>query len=165
MNNRRSTEPLVLGFMIGSVFGALNLAITWRDPLGDDSAAALLRVYGPMFLALIAIATRESRRTGRLRSGVIAGITAALATFGVFVVLNFVRVNVFLGQLTGRDDWQNLLARFRVSGFASLRLFVNVDYLRGTPFLIAFALAVGLAIGVLGGAAGWLMRHKGAMAA
>jgi hypothetical protein len=165
MHNRWSTEPLLLGFMIGSVFGAFNLAMTWRDPLGDDSPAALLRFYGPMFLALIAIATREAQRTGRVRSGVSGGVTAALATFCVFVVLNFVRVNVFLEQLTGRDDWQNLMTRFRVSGFASLRVFVNVDYLRGTPFVIAFAMAVGAAIGVLGGAAGRLMHRKGAMAA
>jgi len=42
-------------------------------------------------------------------------------------------VNLFLNELTGRADWQNMMMRFQVSDIDSLGLFVNLDYLRGAP--------------------------------
>ena len=95
-----------------------------------------------------------------LRSGVAAGMIMAFATFAVFVVLNFIRVNLFLNELTSRADWQSMMMRFRSAGAEHLRLFVNLDYLRGTPFKIAAATGFGAAFGVLGGALGWLTRGR-----
>src|SRR5262245_28116783 len=46
----------------------------------------------------------------------VCGVGIAFGTFCVFVALNFLRVNLFLEQLTGRPDWQNMMVRFRASG-------------------------------------------------
>ena len=161
MRRRLNKNPLLLGLGIGLVFGSVDLVLTWLYPLEDDSPGVLLRFYGPMFLVWMLVSFRAARVTGRLSSGVAAGMSVAFATFGVFVVLNFLRVNLFLDQLTGRDDWQNMMLRFRTSGSESLRLFVNLDYIKGTPFKIAGATAFGAALGTLGGSLGRLTRTVG----
>jgi hypothetical protein len=154
------SRPLLIGLVTGLVFGCANLVFTWLNPAEDDTLAAMLRFYGPMFLMWSAVAFDAARRSGRWRSGVAVGAVAAFATFAVFIVLNFVRVNVFLHDLTARPDWQSLMARFRASGDGDLRLFVNLDYLRGTPFKIIAATAFGAVFGGLGGTFGWLMRPR-----
>jgi hypothetical protein len=154
------SRPLLIGLVTGLVFGCVDLVFTWLNPVEDDTLIALLRFYGPMFLVWSAVAFTAARRSGRWRSGVAAGAVAAFATFAVFIVLNFVRVNVFLHDLTARPDWQSLMARFQASGGGNLRLFVNLDYLRGTPFKITAATAIGVVLGGLGGTFGWLMRTR-----
>jgi hypothetical protein len=72
-----------------------------------------------MFLLWMLVSFRAVRRTGRVSSGLVAGIAIAFGTFCVFVVLNFLRVNLFLQQLTGRADWQNMMVRFHASGSES----------------------------------------------
>jgi hypothetical protein len=57
---------------------------------------------------------------------------------------------------TGRDDWQNMMLRFSASRSDSLRLFVNVDYLKGAPFTIGVASAIAAVIGLVGGTIGSL---------
>jgi hypothetical protein len=57
----------------------------------------------------------------------------AFATFCIFDVLNLVRVNLFLYDLTGRADWQSMMARFRASEFDSVRAFVTMDYIKDAP--------------------------------
>jgi hypothetical protein len=138
----------------------VDLLMTWLRPLDDDTVPALLGFYGPMFVAWVLVALREARSTRRLTSGVTAGAAVAFGTFCVFVVLNFARVNLFLDQLTGRPDWQNMMARFQTTGTGSLRLFVNLDYLKGTPFKIAVATMIGAAMGTLGGSIGKLSRRR-----
>ncbi len=80
----------------------------------------------------------------------------AFGTCSVFYVFNLLRVNVFLAELTGRADWQNMMQRFRASGFDSLRAFVNIDYLKGAPFKLATASVIGAVMGLVGGAVGRL---------
>ena len=65
-------------------------------------------------------------------------------------------MNLFLNELTGRADWQNMMSRFYASGFDSLRTFVNVDYLKGAPLKIAVASAIGSFMGMVGGFVGQL---------
>src|SRR5689334_13771632 len=153
-------NPLFLGLVVGFVFGLVDLLMTWLRPLDDDSPGALLRFYGPMSFLWIVVSYRSARRTGRFSSGVAAGFAVAFTTFSVFVVLNFLRVNLYLSDLTGRADWQSMMLRFRASGSESLRLWVNLDYLKGTPFKIACATAIGGVMGVLGGTAGWVTRGR-----
>jgi hypothetical protein len=43
-----SKSPLLLGFVVGLIFGSLNLVFTWLYPLDDDSPGALLR-FGRCF--------------------------------------------------------------------------------------------------------------------
>ena len=74
----------------------------------------------------------------------------------MFYLFNMVRVNVFLEELTERADWHDVLRRFRISGFSSLRLFVNIDYLKGAPFKIGVASVIGLVMGLVGGTLGRL---------
>jgi hypothetical protein len=44
-----------------------------------------------------------------------------------------------------------MMGRFQASGFDSLRTFVNVNYLKGAPFKIAVASAIGALMGGVGG--------------
>jgi hypothetical protein len=52
-----------------------------------------------------------------------------------------------------------MMVRFRASGSESLRLFVNIDYFKGTPFKIGFFTALGAALGAVAGGIAWL-RHR-----
>ena len=144
-------RPLLLGFVLGLVFGVVDLLFTWIAPLSDDSIPALLRFYGPMFFSWAFVSFRSVRRSGRLSNGVTTGLVVAFGTFCVFYVLNVVRVNLFLADLTGRTDWQNMMRNFRGSEFDSLRMFVNVEYLKGAPFKIGVASLIGAVMGLAGG--------------
>jgi hypothetical protein len=144
-------NPLLLGLMVGLAFGAVNLLMTWMYPVADDTPGALLMFYGPMFFLWAFAAFRATRRSGRFVSGVTTGMLVAFATFCVFDLLVILRVNLFLSELTGRADWQSMMGRFQASGFDSLRTFVNVNYLKGAPFKIAVASAIGAFMGVVGG--------------
>src|SRR4249919_2646629 len=101
-SRRLSKSPLLLGLIVGLIFGSVNLVFTWLYPLDDDSPGALLRFYGPMFFVWALASFRASRRSGRLLSGVTTGMVVAFATFGVFDVLVLLRVNLFLNDLTSR---------------------------------------------------------------
>jgi hypothetical protein len=153
---RLPDRPLLLGFVLGLVFGIVDLLFTWVDPLSDDSIRALLRFYGPMFCSWAFASFRAVRRSGRLSTGVTTGFVVAFGTFCVFYVLNLLRVNLFLAELTGRADWQNMMQRFRISEFDSLRSFVNVDYLKGAPFKVGAASVIGALMGLVGGTIGRL---------
>lgn len=156
---QHTKRTLCLGLVVGLVFGSVNLVMSWLDPLADDTAAALLRFYGPMFLAWAVIAFRAARRTGRLWAGVTTGLIVASGTFIAFDLLILLRINLFLHELTGRADWQNMMVRFRASEIDSLRLFINLDYAAGTPLKLAVSCAIGVVMGVIGGVWG-LMTHR-----
>jgi hypothetical protein len=148
--------PVVQGLFIGLAFGVVNLVFTWLSPLTDDTAAALLRFYGPMFFLWALVAFAAARRTGRLLSGVAAGAVVAFGTFCVFEVFALLRVNLFLRELTGRRDWRNMMLRFRASEFDSLRVWVNLDYLKGAPLKLGVAALIGAMMGTIGGSVGRL---------
>jgi hypothetical protein len=149
-----------VGFVLGLVFGIVDVLFTWVEPLSDDSIPALLRFYGPMFFLWAFVSFRAVRRTGRLSTGVTTGFAVAFGTFCVFYLLNLLRVNLFLAELTGRADWQSMMRRFRAGEFDSLRLFVNLDYLKGAPFKIGVASVVGAVMGLVGGAIGRLRSAR-----
>ena len=159
MFSKASSRLLVYGLIAGLVFGCADLILTWLNPIEDDTPLALLRFYGPMFLLWSVVAFNATRSSGQLRSGVVAGTIVAFGTFAVFIGLNFVRVNLFLDELTSRADWQSIMVGFRAAGADDLRLFVNLDYLRGTPLKLAAATGLGTAFGVVGGTLGWLTRR------
>ena len=144
-------RPLLWGFVLGLAFGIVNLLVSWADSLSDDSGLALLRFYGPMFVSWAFLAFRAARRSGRLSTGITTGFVVAFGTFCVFDILNLLRVNLFLAELTERADWQNMMQRFRASGFDNLRLFINVDYLKEAPFKIGVASVIGALMGLVGG--------------
>jgi hypothetical protein len=157
---RLSDRPLLLGFFLGLIFGIVDLLFTWVDPLSDDSIPALLRFYGPMFVSWAFVSFRVVRRSGRLSTGITTGFVVAFGTFCIFYVLNLLRVNLFLAELTARADWQNMMQRFRASEFDSLRLFVNVDYLKGAPFKVGVASVIGALMGLVGGTIGRLKSAR-----
>jgi hypothetical protein len=78
----------------------------------------------------------------------------AFATFCVFDLLNLVRVNLFLDELTGRADWQSMMASFRAGEWDSLRSFVTVSYIKDAPLKIGAASVIGTVMGVIGGTLG-----------
>jgi len=157
---RLPDRPLLLGFVLGLIFGIADLLFTWAAPLSDDTIPALLRFYGPMFFSWALLSFRSVRRSGRLSTGITTGFVVAFGTFCVFYVLNLVRVNLFLDELTGRADWQNMMQRFRSSEFASLRSFINVDYVKGAPFKIGVASVIGAVMGLVGGTIGRSMSSR-----
>lgn len=156
VTRRLLDRPLLVGCVLGLVFGIVDLVFTWVEPLSDDSIPALLRFYGPMFLSWAFVSFRAVRRSGRLSTGVATGFVVAFGTFCVFYVVNLLRVNLFLAELIGREDWQSMTQRFRVSEVDSLRVFVNVEYLKGAPFKIGVASVIGAVMGLVGGAIAFL---------
>jgi len=157
---RPPQRPLLLGFIVGLVFGCVNLIVTWVAPLEDDTPNALLRFYAAMFLVWALASFRAARRSGRVLSGVTTGLIVAFGTFVVFYVLILLRINLFLNGLTGRADWQNMMTRFSSSGFESLRWFVNLDYITGAPFKLGVSCAIGLMMGTIGGFFGRLTHGR-----
>ena len=93
-------------------------------------------------------------------TGVTTGFVVAFGTFCIFFVLNLLRVNLFLADLTARADWQNMMRRFRASEFDSLRLFINLDYLKGAPFKVGVASVIGAVMGLIGGTIGRLKSAR-----
>jgi hypothetical protein len=154
-------RPLLLGFVLGLVFGIVDILFTWVEPLSDDSISALLRFYGPMFFSWAFVSFCSVRRSGHLWTGVTTGFVVAFGTFCVFYVCNLLRVNLFLAELTGRADWQNMMQRFRSSEFDSLRLFVNVEYFEGAPFKVGVASVIGAVMGLVGGTIARFLGSEG----
>jgi hypothetical protein len=153
-------DGVAWGALLGLAFGFANLLYTWIDPLADDSGAALLTFYGPMFAAWGLAGYTATRRNGRIRDAIQAGTIIALVTFVVFYLANLVRVNLFLETLRGRADWQNMLARFGSSGYRSLRVFINYEYLEGAPFKIGVASFIGATVGLFGGLTARVTRWR-----
>ena len=151
---------VLLGLSLGVVFGLWNLIATQLDPLADDSSIALLEFYGPMFAVWGLAGWTASRRSGRVVDGVKVGAMVAFVTFVVFDLMVILRVNLFLDALSHRSDWQHLMARFRGSGFESLRVFANYVYLTAAPFKIMVATLIGAVVGLLGGSLGCLGRRE-----
>ena len=159
LDRRPRYDPLLFGLIVGLAFGSVNLLMTWVDPLADDTPRALLLFYGPMFLAWAWASFRAAQRSGRLLTGVTTGAIVALATFVAYDLLIFLRVNLFLNELTGRADWHHMMSRFRASDVESLRVFVNVEYAEGILLKVAVSCAIGLVMGGVGGAVG-MLRHR-----
>jgi hypothetical protein len=150
----------LLGLAVGLIFGSVNLVMTWLNPLAEDTPAALLQFYGPMWTVWALASFGASRRTGRLWSGIISGLTVAFATFVTYDLLILVRVNLFLQELTERADWQNMMMRYLAGDIDSLRLFVNVDYLTGAPLKLGVSCAIGAVMGSMGGFLGQLSHRR-----
>lgn len=152
------SAPFRLGLVLGVLFGLWNLIATRLDPLAEDTIPALLVFYGPMFAVWGFAGFRACRQSGRLANAVVAGAIVAFSTFVVFVVARLITVNLSLDVTSQRLDWQNLLARFRASGFESLRAFANYEYLTGAPFKIFVASLIGAGFGLVGGLCGRVVR-------
>jgi len=159
MSTQQLRGLVLAGTILGAVFGTVDMVLTWFDPVQDDSPGALLLFYGPMFMSWAVAACITAGRAGRVSSGVLGGMGIAFATSVIFVAFNLVRVNLFLGELVDRADWQNVMVRFRASG-ETLRLFANLDYIRGAPFKIAVGVAIGAVMGGAGGAVWWLVHGR-----
>jgi len=158
----RQRYPVLLGLLMGAAFGLWNLIATKLDPLAEDTPIALLVFYGPMFVIWGLAGFAASRRSGRVLDGAKIGATVALVSFLVYVLTQFVRVNLFLDALTQRSDWQNLMARFQTSGYQSLRWYVNYVGITGAPFKILVASCIGAGTGLVGGLIGILGRREAA---
>jgi hypothetical protein len=152
-------RSVTLGLILGAGFGLWDLIATQLNPLAEDDPSALLLFYGPMFAIWGLAGFVAARRTGRIVDAVKVAAIVAFVTFVVFDLAAIVRVNVFLDALTHRSDWQNLLVRFRASGFTSLRVYANYEYITGSPFKILAATLIGSVTGLIGGFFSWLGRR------
>jgi hypothetical protein len=150
---------VILGLVLGVVFGVWDLIVTLLNPLAEDDPSALLLFYGPMFAIWGLAGSVAARRTGRIVDAVKVAAIVAFVTFVVFDLAAIVRVNLFLDTLTHRSDWQNLMVRFQASGFKSLRVYANYEYITGSPFKILVATIIGSATGLVGGFFGWIVRR------
>jgi hypothetical protein len=151
---------LALGLLLGACFGLWNYIASQLDPLAEDTIPVLLAFYGPMFATWGLAGFRASRRTGRFLDGVTVGAAVALVTFVVYTLVVIVRVNLFLDTMTRRPDWQNLMQRFQASGFESLRVYANYEYVTGAPFKLLVASMIGAGSGSIGGLLGSLGRRQ-----
>ena len=159
--NVREAKPFALeGCALGLALGSWNLIAFWLNPL-DDSMAGMLMVYGPMFICWSVAGFVAARRTGRLADAVKAGTVFAFSTFVIFWIGNIVRVNLFLDVLREWPGWQQtVVARYRESGFESIRAFTNYEYLKDAPLKIAVPTAVGAMVASIGGLVGMLGQRS-----
>ena len=162
MLKRVRLEPQVLltGLGLGAVFSTWNVIAARLSPLAEDSAAALLIFYGPLFTVWGLVGFVATSRTTRLSSGVKAGAAVAFVTFAVFTAAVIIRVNLSLDTVSHRPDWQNLIAGFRGSGSQRLRAYINYVYLTGAPFKILVASAIGSSVGFVGGCCALAIRKS-----
>ena len=61
----RQRYPVLLGLLLGAVFGLWNLIATRLDPLAEDTPTALMIFYGPMFAIWGFAGFGASRRTAK----------------------------------------------------------------------------------------------------
>lgn len=140
-----------LGVLIGLGFGAYTILSTWLDPFSDDTVAAVLSFYLPMFTLWGVAGFAAGRRSGRLLHAVQFGALVAFVTFTIFHFAVMLRVNLFLDQIAVREDWGTLVYDYSQSGFHSLRAYANYVYVTGAPFKIFVATAIGAVFGLIGG--------------
>ena len=152
-------DGVKLGMMLGAGFGAWNLVYTGLAPFAEDTPVALVSFYGPMFTMWSVAGFVASRRTGKLTDAVKVGATVGLVTFVVFDLAVLVRANLFLDAISQRSDWRGLLANYQVSGFESLRMYVNYMYVTGIPLTFLIGAMIGAGSGLLGGLMGSVGRQ------
>ena len=136
-DRRYLKSTLRVGFFLGLIFGVVNLMISWRFPLLEDTKDVLVSFWGPMFFTWAFASYRAARRHAQLLSGVTTGLIVAIATICVFDIRNLLRFHLFLNELTARSDWQGMMQRFRASNYVSLRTFVTLETIKMTPLMIA----------------------------
>jgi hypothetical protein len=162
MSVEKYMKPAVTwGLAIGIVAGSLLLIDTAIAPLADDSPGVMLAIVGSLILLWTLASYAATRRTDRFRDAIFAGLLVGLATIAVVHVAAIVRVNVFLDEIQYRDDWLNLVARFRSSGFQSLRAYANYEYLTDTPILLLLGAGMGSLCGAVSGAISVLRCRPG----
>jgi hypothetical protein len=140
-----------VGLLLGAAFSAWNVIASQIAPLAEDAPVALLLFYGPMFAAWTIAGVMSSGRTTRIADGAKTGALVALVTFVVLTAVVIARVNLFLEITSQRPDWQNLMLRYRSSGFSSLRAYANYIYFTGAPLKLLVASSIGALCGSIGG--------------
>ena len=162
MTNRAA---ILFGLVLGAIFSIWNLIASQIAPLAEDTPGALLLFYGPMFAAWAAAGFLSGRRTTRFVDGAKTGALVALVTFLVLTASVIARVNFFLDLTSQRPDWQNLMVRYRSSGFSSLRAYANYVYFTAAPFKLLVATIIGALCGLLGGCSSllWGTRRPAGM--
>ena len=157
-------SPVAWGLSIGLAAGSLQLLDTAIAPLREDTPGVMLVIVGALMLFWIATSAVAERSSGSFRDAVVAGVVIGAATMAVLHVSAIVRVNVFLDQIRDRDDWVNLLSRFHASGYQSLRVYANYEYLRLSPLLLALGGVAGGFCGTVGGLINGIRRKPFARA-
>jgi hypothetical protein len=145
-------SPVAWGLAIGLAVGSAQLLDTAIQPLADDSAGSMIGVVSALMFLWIVASAAAGRRSDRFRDTVAAGLLVGLATMAIVQLAALVRVNVFLEQIRFREDWVNLVSRFHASGFQSLRVYANYEYVRQSPILLALGAVAGGFCGVVAGA-------------
>jgi hypothetical protein len=148
----RFARPLAVGLAFGAFLGIANLIDTAVEPLADDTAPRMLTLASMVLVTWAVIAFLAARRAGNFRQAVVAGMLVGAGTLFMFGLANAIRINVFLDTIQYRDDWRNLMARYRESGDTSLRAFVNRDHLTPMLGVIGIGAAAGAVCGMIGGA-------------
>jgi hypothetical protein len=144
-------NSVVLGILLGVVFGAVNFVFTMFSPLAEDTVLRLIGFYGPMFAMWGAASFVVSRRSGKFIDAIKTGVMVGAVTIAIFHVSGMLRINVFLSAIVQRPDWPGLVWSFPDSGFESLRVYANYTYAKElVPRLVAGA-SIGTVTGALGG--------------
>jgi hypothetical protein len=95
------------------------------------------------------------RRTPTMRAAAGAGLVAALVTVVGAHFAVVVLQNLFLEVMSRRADWPYLLSELQRSDFVSLRAYVSYGAIR----MFVPALAAGIVVGAVSGAAGGAVAH------
>jgi len=116
----------------------------------DDSEYLLPLLGGYLLLAglLVLIGVRARRRSDRPWAGALGGAAAGLVMALAVLVASLVIDNAFLSVVSQQHDKR---VAFEASGFASMRLYLNVRTILGAFVVIPFSILIGGALGLVGG--------------
>jgi hypothetical protein len=152
------TKPVAYGLVLGTVLGGWILVNTAVAPLAEDTGFAVAFMFGLVFLALAVPGFAARRRGGHFADALEAGAVAGAITFALFLLFGILRVNLFLDTIRGRSDWQNLVADYARSDFASLRGYANYVYAKGILAFPLIGVVAGAVSGSLGGVVAGFVR-------
>jgi len=97
---------------------------------------------------LVLIGVRARRRSDRPWAGALGGAAAGLVMALAVLVASLVIDNAFLSVVSQQHDKR---VAFEASGFASMRLYLNVRTILGAFVVIPFSILIGGALGLVGG--------------
>ena len=168
MRRHLSDPPLRRGILDGAVAAAviavalfLSNVVYPRPPSASDSdpeyAHQLLAAYALLLLFFLAVGLHARWRGGSLLAGVKGGIAAAVTiTVIVFVATAFID-NAFLSVVSQQHDKRMAFER---SGLSSMRLFLNLQNLRGLAEVVPLSGLFGGALAGLGGLLGGPLTRR-----
>ncbi len=164
--NRLLRTALQQGWRFGLVLGGIWIAYDLINNLGHLDPTGYARLNTALPIALVGLygwaGLRRGHATGQVRTGILAAVGASLIGSLIAVSSLWIVTGLFLDTIRHNPY---MIDDFRRSGMASMDAFIVDDNLVPTFLGPVFSLALGAAVGALGGVLGkWFHGGPGGQA-